>query len=303
MTNDGSFGDYSSPEERLVLSRIAYVNGRYVPHRHARVHIEDRGFQFADAVYEVIAIRRGAFIDAERHLARLARSRAALKLAAPMSDAALSLVLRETARRNGVADGIVYLQVSRGTAPRDFAFPAKARPSLVVTARRQRIADPRLVERGVAVITVPDLRWRRPDIKSVSLLPNAMAKQQAKEAGAYEAWQIDEAGNVTEGTSSNAWIVTAAGEVVTRRADGVILAGVTRLGVFDILARDGLRLAERPFSVAEAKAAREAMLTSATNGVLPVVRIDGAPVGEGRPGPVALKLAAAYRAFMDGGGQ
>jgi D-alanine transaminase len=282
------------------LSRIAYVNGRYVPHRHATVHIEDRGFQFADAVYEVIAIRRGAFIDAERHLARLARSRAALKLAAPMSDAALMLVLHETARRNGVADGIVYLQISRGSAPRDFAFPAKPRPSLVVTSRRQCIADPRLAARGVAVITVPDIRWRRPDIKSVSLLPNALAKQQAKEAGAYEAWQVDGEGNVTEGTSSNAWIVTDGDEVVTRRADGVILAGVTRLGVFDILARDGLRLVERPFSVAEAKAAREAMITSATNGVLPVVRIDGVPVGEGRPGPVALKLAAAYRDFMDG---
>lgn len=282
------------------MSRIAYVNGRYVPHRHAQVHVEDRGFQFADAVYEVIAIRRGAFVDAERHLARLARSRAALKLAAPMSDAALTLVLRETARRNGVANGIVYVQISRGSAPRDFAFPARARPSLVVTARRQRIADPRLVERGIAVITVPDIRWRRPDIKSVSLLPNALAKQQAKEAGAYEAWQIDAEGNITEGTSSNAWIVTDKNEVVTRRADGAILNGVTRLGVFDILARDGLKLIERPFSLAEAKAAREAMLTSATNGVLPVVQIDGALVGEGSPGPVALKLAAAYRDFMDG---
>jgi D-alanine transaminase len=282
------------------LSRIAYINGRYVPHRHAHVHVEDRGFQFADAVYEVIAIRRGAFIDADRHLARLARSRGALKLAAPMSDAALKLVLRETARRNGVADGIVYLQVSRGAAPRDFAFPAKARPSLVVTARRMRIADPRLIANGVAVITVPDIRWKRPDIKSVALLPNALAKQQAKEAGAYEAWQVDAQGNVTEGTSSNAWIVSSAGEVVTRQADSGILNGVTRMGLLDILAREGLRLVERPFSVAEAKSAREAMLTSATNGVLPVVRIDGAAVGDGRPGPLALKLAAAYRDFMDG---
>ncbi len=282
------------------MSRIAYVNGRYVPHRHAQVHVEDRGFQFADAVYEVIAIRRGAFIDEDRHLARLARSRDALKLAAPMSDAALKLVLGETVRRNGIADGIVYLQVTRGAAPRDFAFPAQARPSLVVTARRMRIADPRLIAKGIAVITVPDIRWKRPDIKSVSLLPNALAKQQAKEAGAYEAWQVDAQGNVTEGTSSNAWIVTDQNEVVTRKADSSILNGVTRMGVFDILARDGLRLVERPFSVAEAKAAREAMLTSATNGVLPVVAIDGAPVGEGKPGPLALKLAAAYHDFMDG---
>lgn len=282
------------------MSRIAYVNGRYVPHRHARVHVEDRGFQFADAVYEVVAIRNGAFIDEDRHLARLARSRGALKLAAPMSDAALKLVLRETARLNRVTDGIVYLQVTRGAAPRDFAFPKTAKPSLVVTARRMRIADPRLIANGVAVITVPDIRWKRPDIKSVSLLPNALAKQQAKEAGAYEAWQVDGDGNVTEGTSSNAWIVTAKNEVVTRKANTDILNGVTRIGVLDILAREGLRLIERPFSVAEAKAAREGMLTSATNGVLPVVSIDGKSIGNGKPGPLALKLAAAYRDFMDG---
>ncbi|HEX4112414.1 MAG TPA: D-amino-acid transaminase [Stellaceae bacterium] len=283
------------------MSRIAYVNGRYLPHRVAKVHVEDRGFQFADAVYEVIAVRHGAFVDEDRHLARLARSRGEIKLAAPMSDAALKLVLRETVRRNRVADGIVYLQVTRGAAPREFAFPAAGRPSLVVTARSQRIADPRLVALGIAVITLPDIRWKRPDIKSVSLLPNALAKQQAKEAGAYEAWQVDADGNVTEGTSSNAWIVNAAGEVITRQADRGILNGVTRLGLLDLIARAGLRLVERPFSVAEARAAREAMLTSATNGVLPVVRIDGEPVGEGRPGPLALSLAEAYRRFMDGG--
>jgi D-alanine transaminase len=282
------------------MSRIAYVNGRYVPHRLAHVHVEDRGFQFADAVYEVIAISRGAFVDEDRHLARLTRSRRVLALAAPMSDAALKLVIRETVRRNQVTDGIVYLQLSRGAAPRDFAFPTHTRPSLVITARRMRIADPRLIAEGVAVITVPDQRWKRPDVKTVSLLPNVLAKQQAKEAGAYEAWQVDAQGNVSEGTSSNAWIVSAADEVITRQADTSILKGVTRMAVFDILAREGLRLVERPFSVAEATLAREAMLTSATNGVLPVVRINGAPVGDGRPGPLALSLAAAYRAFMDG---
>jgi D-alanine transaminase len=282
------------------MSRIAYVNGRYLPHRLASVHVEDRGFQFADAVYEVIAIRRGAFVDEDRHLARLKRSRSVLALAAPMSDAALKLVIRETVRRNRVTDGIVYLQLSRGAAPRDFAFPAHTRPSLVITAREMRIADPRLIAEGVAVITLPDQRWKRPDVKSVALLPNVLAKQQAKEAGAYEAWQVDGQGNVSEGTSSNAWIVSAADEVITRQADTSILKGVTRMAVFDILAREGLRLVERPFSVAEATTAREAMLTSATNGVLPVVRIDGAPVGDGRPGPLALSLAAAYRTFMDG---
>jgi D-alanine transaminase len=282
------------------MSRIAYVNGRYLPHRHAQVHVEDRGFQFADAVYEVIAIRHGAFVDEDRHLARLTRSRGAVKMAAPMSDAALKLVLRETVRRNRVVDGIVYLQVTRGEAPRDFAFPPARRPSLIVTARSQRIADPRLVERGIAVITLPDARWKRPDIKSVALLPNVLAKQQAKEAAAHEAWQVDADGNVTEGTSSNAWIVNEASEVITRQADRGILNGVTRMGLLDIVARAGMKLVERPFSVAEAKAAREAMLTSATNGVLPVVRIDGQPVGEGKPGPLATALAAAYRAFMDG---
>lgn len=282
------------------MSRIAYVNGRYLPHRFARVHIEDRGFQFADAVYEVIAIRSGHFVDAERHLARLERSRREVGIAAPMSDQALLFVLRETARRNDVRDGIVYLQVTRGVARRDFAWPAGAKPSLVVTARRQRVADPARTETGVAVITLTDQRWKRPDIKSVALLPNVLAKQRAIDAGAYEAWQLDGDGFVTEGTASNAWIVNDQGELVTRQADTSILNGVTRRGLLDIIAKDGLRLVERPFNVAEARAAREAFLTSATNGVLPVVRIDGEPVGEGRPGALSLKLAAAYRAFMDG---
>lgn len=271
------------------MSRIAYVNGLYRPHREACVHVEDRGFQFADAVYEVVAIRNGAFIDEDRHLARLARSRGALKLAAPMSDAALKLVLRETARLNRVTDGIVYLQVTRGAAPRDFAFPKTAKPSLVVTARRMRIADPRLIANGVAVITVPDIRWKRPDIKSVSLLPNILAKQAARDAGAAEAWFIDRDGWVTEGASSNAWIVTGS-EVVTRPADTRILNGISRRVVLDTIAAQGLKLAERPFAVAEAKAAREAFVTAASQIVQPVVRIDGIPVGAGRPGPVATAL-------------
>jgi D-alanine transaminase len=280
------------------MSRVAYVNGRYLPHRSSRIHIEDRGFQFADAVYEVIAIRAGKFVDEERHLARLTRSRGALEMPAPMSDAALKTVLRETVRRNQVTDGIVYLQVTRGAAPREFAFPKRVRPSLVVTARAQIVADPALIERGVAVITVPDLRWKRPDIKSVSLLPNVLAKQQAKHADAYEAWQVDAYGNVTEGTSSNAWVVNGGGEVVTRQADQSILNGVTRQGLMDLIERAGLRLVERPFSVSEARAAREAFLTSSTNGVLPVVRIDGANIGDGRPGSLAVTLAAAYRRYM-----
>lgn len=279
------------------MSRIAYVNGRYLPHKRACVHVEDRGFQFADAVYEVIALRAGRPIDEDRHLARLHRSLAALEIAAPMSDAALKTVMREVIRRNGIADGILYLQVSRGSAPRDFAFPKRAEPSLVMTARRQRFAA-RLVEEGVGVITVPDLRWARPDIKSVLLLPNALAKQQAKAAGAYEAWQVDRDGNVTEGASSNAWIVTPDGAVVTRPADTGILNGVTRQGLIGLLGREGLRIIERPFSVTEAKAAREAFLTSTTNFVLPVVSIDGTPVGNGHPGSLTRRLRQLYDACV-----
>jgi D-alanine transaminase len=285
------------------MSRIAYVNGRYVPHRAACVHVEDRGFQFADAVYEVVAVEDGVFVDEGLHLARLQRSLAALRMAAPMSDGALRAVLREVARRNGVAEGIVYLQVTRGTAPRDFAFPAASRPGLIVTARRKRLVDPRLLAEGVRVITIPDIRWGRPDIKTVSLLPNALGKQQAKEAGAFEAWQVDRDGNVTEGTSSNAWIVAQSGEVVTRQADRGILNGVTRTGLLHLIAALQLRVRERPFSVAEAKEAREAFLTSASNFILPIVRIDDAVIGGGTPGPVTRRLIEAYSSYAAAGGE
>ncbi len=276
------------------MSRIAYVAGQYLPHRQAPVHIEDRGFQFADGVYEVISVVGGRLVDAERHLKRLNRSLGELRIPAPLGDAALGLVLREVIRRNGVDTGIVYLQITRGAAPREHAFPKAAKPTLVVTSRRSRPPDPRLGDDGIAVITIPDIRWQRCDIKSVALVANVLGKQAAKEAGAYEAWQVDRNGEVTEGTSTNAWIVTEEGAVVTRAADTAILNGVTRLAIFDIIAREGYRLVERPFTVAEAMAAREAFLTSTTADLLPVVHIDGVPVGEGRPGPLARKLRAAY---------
>ena len=284
------------------MSRIAYVNGRYIAHRDARVHIEDRGYQFADGCYEVVAMRNGVFIDAGLHLQRLRRSLAALSIAFSMNDAALMVVMNEVARRNLVREGFVYLQITRGVATRDFAFPGKARPSLVMTARSKLLVDPKLMASGIKVITIPDQRWARPDIKSVSLLPNALGKEAAKKAGAYEAWQVDRDGNVTEGTSSNAWIVTKAGEVVTRQADQGILNGVTRLGLLRVIAASGFRLSERPFSVAEAKGAAEALLTSSTNFVVPVVRIDDAPVGDGKPGPLAKKLAASYADYAAIGG-
>jgi D-alanine transaminase len=274
------------------MARIAYVNGRYRRHREAMVHVEDRGYQFADSVYEVCEVRGGRLVDERRHLARLKRSLDELRIDLPMSPAALGIVLRETVRRNRVRDGLVYLQVTRGVARRDHAFPpAGTAPAMVVTARS---LDPARGERtaagGIAVITVPDTRWARVDIKSVSLLPNVLAKQAAREMGAREAWFVDAEGFVTEGSSSNAWIVTAGGEVVTRPADHSILNGISRAVVRDAVAAQGLTLVERAFTTTEAWAAREAFVTAASQIVQPVVRIDGKPVGDGRPGPVATGL-------------
>jgi D-alanine transaminase len=274
------------------MTRIAYVNGRYRPHRDARIHVEDRGYQFADAVYEVCEVREARLVDERRHMARLMRSLAELRIGLPMSLSALSVVLHETVRRNRVRNGIVYLQISRGVARRDFAFPAPGTAqSIVVTARSHDNAKAENVAaEGIAVITLADARWARPDIKSVCLLPNVLAKQTAREAGAREAWLVDAKGFITEGASSNAWIVTADGEVVTRQADNSILSGISRAVVIDAIAARGLPFIERAFTVAEAKAALEAFITAASQIVQPVVTIDGTPVGSGRPGPLALAL-------------
>jgi len=285
------------------MSRIAYVNGRYLPHREASVHIDDRGYQFADGVYEVIAIERDRMVDEGLHLKRLDRSLGELGIAAPMADAALKAVMREVIRRNRVHDGIIYIQMTRGVAPRDHTFPRDAETQVVMTARRAKPANPKTAAEGARVITVPDLRWARCDIKSIALLPNILGKQRAREAGAYEAWQVDRDGNVTEGTSTNAWIVTKAGEVVTRAATNAILNGVTRLGVIRVIERAGFRFVERPFSVGEAKEAGEAFLTSTTSYVTPVVRIDDSVVGDGKPGPLARELGKFYRRYVEAGGQ
>jgi D-alanine transaminase len=278
------------------VSRIAYVNGRYVPLAEAMVHVEDRGFQLADGVYEVCEVHRGALIDEARHLARLRRSLHELRIAQPMHEAALRVVLRQTVRRNRVWNGMVYLQVTRGVARRDHAFPVPApRPTLVVMARAlsdaKRAAE---AETGVAVITVPETRWARVDIKTVALTPNVLAKEAAHAAGAREAWFVDRDGFVTEGASTNAWIVTADGALVTCPLDRSILSGVTRLTLIDIARREGLVVQERPFTVAEAKAAREAFITASTTLVMPVVRIDEAVIGNGRPGSIALHLRAIF---------
>lgn len=274
------------------MTRIVYVNGRYVPYAQAAVHVEDRGFQFADAVYEVIEVFDGALIDAPRHLERLARSLAALDIAPPMSGTALGLVMRQVIRRNRVRDGLVYLQVTRGAAPRDFPFPAPDTPPTVVCLAQSidRAGREAQADKGIAVITVPDIRWGRCDIKTVMLLPAVLAKSQARAAGAKEAWLVDEQGFVTEGAASNAWIIDADGHLVTRRADHGILAGVTRATVIDCIEREGLEIVERPFRPEEVQVAREAFITAATNTVMPVVSIDAHVIGNGMPGPVTLRL-------------
>jgi D-alanine transaminase len=274
------------------LSRIAYVNGRYLPRRDASVNVEDRGYQFADGVYELCEVREGRLIDERRHVERLRRSLSELKIAWPLAPSALAVVIRETIRRNRVHNGIVYVQVTRGVARRDHAFPPAGTPSsIVVTARTlDPAANERLAAEGIAVITVPDDRWSRVDIKTIALLPNVLAKQSARSQGAREAWLVDHEGRVTEGSSSNAWIVTTDGKVVTRPADNGILRGITRSVLIDAVKAQGLVLEERAFTIAEAHAAREAFVTAASQIVMPVVRIDGHPVGNGKPGPVATAL-------------
>jgi D-alanine transaminase len=285
------------------MSRIAYVNGRYLSLAQACVNVEDRGYQFSDGVYEVCEVRGGRLIDERRHVTRLERSLSELRIAMPMSPAALGVVLREVIRRNRVRWGIVYLQITRGVARRDHAFPpAGTEPSVVVTARNMDLAAAeKLADAGVAVISVPENRWARVDIKSVSLLPNVLAKQAAREQGAREAWFVDNEGRVTEGSSSNAWIVTRDGKVVTRHADQAILRGITRTVVLDVLKAHGLTLEERPFTLDEAHGAREAFITSASQIVLPVVRIDGRPVGNGAPGLIASALRRDYHSHAEKG--
>ncbi|HET9618903.1 MAG TPA: D-amino-acid transaminase [Pseudolabrys sp.] len=278
------------------MSRIAYVNGRYLPHAQAAVSIEDRGYQFADGVYEVCEVRDGRLVDETRHMARLDRSLRELRMARPMSAKALSHVLRETVRKNRVRDGIVYVQVTRGVAPRDFPFPAAGtRSSLVVTSRSfDRARLEAQAEKGIDVVTVPDVRWQRVDIKSVALLPNVLAKQIARDKGAREAWMVDGQGCVTEGASSNAWIVTRDGVLVTRPLDTGILPGITRSVVMDEVKALGIKVEERAFTVEEAYAAREAFVTSASQIVMPVVSIDGKSVGNGAPGLITSSLRRDY---------
>jgi len=281
------------------MSRIAYVNGSYVPHRKAAVHIDDRGYQFSDGVYEVIAVHQGHLIDQEGHMARLERSLSELEIAWPVNPRTLNGIFTQIIRRNHVRDGIVYLQITRGVAPRNHAFPTHQDSALVITARRGLPFDPDQSRRGVKVITIPETRWKRRDIKTISLLGNCLGKEQATRAGAYEAWFVDDDGLVTEGTSSNAWIVNANGVLKTRQANSEILNGITRISVLKITADLGLEFVEEPFSVAEAKAAQEAFVTSTTSFVRPVVQIDDDMVADGKPGKLATLLLEHYGQHMN----
>jgi D-alanine transaminase len=277
------------------LPRISYVNGRYVPHHDAVVHVEDRGYQFADAVYEVVPVAGGRVRHLSQHLDRLARSLAALEIAWPVARGAMPFIVERVAKLNRVRNGLVYLQVSRGVAHRNHCFPAGTSSSLVVSAWPVSGPSGEQVEKGVAVVSRPDQRWKRPDIKTVGLLPNVLARQSAKEAGGYEAWLVNDKGLVTEGSATNAFIVDADGTLRTHPADNAVLGGITRCNVLKLARDAGIRVEERAFTLAEALASREAFLTGTTITVLPVTRIDGQPVGEGRPGPVTLKLRALYQ--------
>jgi len=272
------------------------VNGRYTPLADAQVHVEDRGFQFADGVYEYWAVLGGRLADADGHLDRLERSLSELRIRQPMSRAALVRVLHETIRRNRFTDGSIYLQVTRGAARRDHPFPSPSvKPSVIAIARP---ADYAAIEtraaQGVAVLTQPDIRWGRCDIKTVGLLPNTLAKQAAREAGAFEAWLVDDAGYVTEGSSTNAWIIDQEGRLRTRDTGANILRGITRHTLMALARELQIQVVEAPFTVADAKAAREAFFTAASAFITPVTAIDGQPVGDGQPGPISMRLRTLY---------
>lgn len=283
------------------MSRIAYVNGQYRDMRDASVNIEDRGYQFSDGVYEVCEIRGGKVVDLPRHMTRLQRSLRELRIDMPMPLPSLEVVIHETVRRNRVTYGIVYLQVTRGVARRDHAFPVKpVKPAIVVTARGLNFAkNQETAARGIGVITIPENRWPRVDIKSVSLLPNVLAKQQARENNAYEAWFVDGEGHVTEGASSNAWIITRDGKVITRSAETGILAGVTRAVLTNVMSALQIKFEERPFTPEEAYNAAEAFVTASSQIVMPVVRIDGRPIGDGKPGAISMRLREEFHRFSD----
>ncbi len=273
--------------------RTIYVNGAYVSEAEATVSIFDRAFLFADGVYEVTAVLDGKLVDFDNHMARLARSLGELEIAAPLGDRELRVMHEELVARNALREGIVYMQISRGSADRDFAYPEGAQPTLVAFTQEKQLTHSPYAETGVKVVTLPDIRWKRRDIKSTALLAQAMAKEAAKRKGAFEGWMVED-GFVTEGTSSTSFIVLADRTVVTRPLSNAILPGVTRRAILALAERDDMVVDERPFTVEEALGASEAFLTSASSFVLPVVEIDGVKIGDGKPGPVARQFRELY---------
>ena len=280
------------------MSRIAYVNGLYLSHLEAAVHIDDRGFQFSDGVYEVISVNSGKLVDLDLHLHRLEYSLNQLNIDMPISGGSLVIVINEVLRRNHVKSGIIYLQITRGQAQRNHSYPKGLKPTLVITARHFSLSPKTLREKGVSVITTTDLRWKRCDIKSISLLPNILAKQLAVENNAFEAWLVNEEGVITEGSSSNAWILGDNNNLITHKLDQSILSGVTRTTIINLCNRLNIKVDESTFTVDDAKKSREAFVTSSTAFILPVVSIDGSLIGDGKPGPVFQKLDSEYRNYL-----
>ncbi|MFN3144486.1 MAG: D-amino-acid transaminase [Paracoccaceae bacterium] len=274
------------------MSRTVYVNGEYLPEEEAKISVFDRGFLFADGVYEVTSVLDGKLIDFDGHATRLQRSLNELEMAAPVTREELLEIHRQLVAQNEVTEGLVYLQVTRGAADRDFTYPEGVTPSIVLFTQHKKLAASPVADKGLAVISIPDLRWGRRDIKTVQLLYPSMGKMMAKAAGADDAWLVED-GHVTEGTSNNAYIVKG-GKIVTRHLGTEILHGITRNAVLRFAREAQMEVEERPFTIEEAQAADEAFVTSATTFVMPVVSIDGATVGAGTPGPVARRLREIY---------
>ncbi len=270
------------------MSRVVYVNGSYVPEEQGKISIFDRGFLFADGIYEVTAVVNGKFVDYDLHMERLERSLHEIQMDWPCSKEELKAMHRDLVQRNSLAEGWVYMQITRGAADRDFKYPKGVKPSLIGFTQAKKLVDNPDAVKGVSVITVPDIRWARRDIKTINLLAPVLGKQAAYAAGAFEAWMIED-GQVTEGTSSNAYIVKD-GKVITRALSHNILAGCTRRSLLRLAAEHNVTIEERSFSAEEAYGADEAFLTSASNFVMPIVEIDGKRIGGGQPGPLARKL-------------
>ncbi len=276
------------------MTRICYINGRYVPATQAVVPMEDRGYHFADGVYEVIVFFNNCLLDEEPHLARLKQSLKILRMNMPMSDAALKLVMRELIAKHPFSDGYIYLQITRGVAHRDHAFPKDEKPFLTMFVNREKAPSRMQVEEGVAVVTTPDIRWKHCDAKTISLLPNVLARQKSVEQGARETWMVNEDGYVTEGSHSNAYLIKG-GTVITHPADASILNGVRRINILRLCQKNGIPVEERPFHVDEIREAEGAFMSSATSNVLPVVTVDGTPVGNGKPSALSGRIYALYQ--------